>query len=106
MSIGKMITPDFLPHNNMLINPLGPLWSGSQAAGLQEVVAADLTRGRHRGVGVRAAWEGRSDSRQQARAAALPVTSPQFCPQGWALGKAHVLFIRETGEVPKRRAEM
>lgn len=39
MPIGKVITPDFLPHNNMLIKPLGPLWSGSQAAGLREVVA-------------------------------------------------------------------
>lgn len=31
VSIGKLITPDVLPYNNMLINPLGLLWSGSQA---------------------------------------------------------------------------
>lgn len=28
VSIGKRMTPDFLPYNNMLINPLGLLWSG------------------------------------------------------------------------------
>lgn len=55
------MTPDFLPYNNMLINPLGLLRSGSQAACLQEVVAADLTRGRHRAAGVWASWEGLSD---------------------------------------------
>lgn len=56
-----MITADVLPYNNMLINPLGPLWSGSQAVCLQEVVATALTRGRHRRVGVRAAWDGGAD---------------------------------------------
>lgn len=28
VSIGKRMTPAFLPYNNMLINPLGPLRSG------------------------------------------------------------------------------
>lgn len=69
-----------------------------------------MARGRHRGVGVRAAWEGWSDpgglpGEEQVRAAGLPVTTPRPRsaappPGGWASVEAHVLFIRETDEVP------
>lgn len=47
VSIGKRMTPDFLPYNNMLINPLGPLWSGKLGSRyLRSLMAADLMRGR------------------------------------------------------------
>lgn len=46
VSIEKRMTPDLLPYNRMLINPLGPLWSGKLGSRyLRSLMAADLMRG-------------------------------------------------------------
>lgn len=98
VSIGKRMTPDFLPYNNMLINPLGPLWSGKLGSRyLRSLMAADLMRGRaqqSRSGGPGQPGRGGSDLEPAGAEWSSGLTQAPVPLQHWAPVAAHVLFIR------------